>query len=519
MWRLSFQGSVFLATAILAVGPAAAQIDMAKLTGGTVSGVVADGIATFKGIPFAAPPLADLRWKPPAAVKPWPGVLKADHFGAACMQAADFAKTMGYDGPISEDCLYLNVWTPARSRSEKLPVIVWIHLGGYFSSMTALRLYDGSHFARRGVIFVSVAYRLGPFGFLATPELSRESGHASGNYGLLDMIAGLKWVHENIAQFGGDPAKVTVMAASAASNAATRLAASPLAKGLFRGVIAQSGTNFSPRPTSLAEAEAFGTQFLAGLGVADLKAARALTAGALEAATDAPGARRFPTADDGYVVPGNQVDLWQSGRFNDTPILTGSTSDESFSGAKPSTPERFEKAVRSTYGSHADAILMAYPHSTEADATRAAKFLRRDAGTAWGHWTWANLQSSHGKGKVFVYYFDKPTAVTPDGSAHGADVPLVFGNEDHWLTKIPWTDRERALSKQLQSYWANFAKTGDPNGPGLPEWPPYAGTNPQVMRLGAKAEPGPVPNLEGLRALDGYFHESRSQTSAAANAR
>src|SRR5689334_9342430 len=277
--------------ALLPVKAAFADITQAKVTGGAVSGTVENGISMFKGIPFTAPPVGDLRWKAPAPVKPWSGVRKADAFADACMQPP---RSQGNTAPVNEDCLYLNVWTPAKSAGEKIPVIVWIHGGGFVGGSTSIGLYDGTGYARKGVVLVSLAYRLGPYGFLAHPELSRESGHGSGTYGILDLIAGLKWVHANIAAFGGDPGNVTIFGHSAGSAAVSFLAASPLSKGLFQKVIAMSGASFGPLVTSehggfgmsipaLKTAEASGSAFLAKLGVKNIAEARALSADKIEA--------------------------------------------------------------------------------------------------------------------------------------------------------------------------------------------------------------------------------------------
>lgn len=496
-------GTIAATLAMMAVAPAHGQIATAQVTGGTISGVVTDGLSTFKGIPFAAPPVGALRWKAPQPPVPWSDVRKADRFGKACMQEPGLARQMGYEGELSEDCLFVDVWTPAKAPGEKLPVIVWIYGGGYFSGMSSIPLYDGANFARQGVVFVSVSYRVGPFGFLATPALSREGDGASGNYGMLDMIAGLQWVKANVGAFGGDPDKVTIMGHSAGSDAVSRLAASPLAKGLFRGVIAQSGANFKARPVTLAAAEATGQAFLKGLGLDDLQAARALSADRIEAAADAPGAPRFPPPIDGVVVPEDQITLWKAGRFNDTALLLGHTSDENAAfGARPTTPAAFEAQVRKDYGAHADAILAAYPHATDAEATRAAKYLARDTSFGWSGWTWAKLQTAQGKSKVFAYYFDKPGPQNPDGSGHGSEVALVFANPDERPGRAPWTEADHALSQQMQAYWVNFARTLDPNGQSLPTWPAFTAADPKVMRLGAVNVAGPAPNLDKLEALN-----------------
>jgi para-nitrobenzyl esterase len=346
------------------------QIQTAKVTGGEVQGVVAEGISIFKGIPFAAPPVGDLRWKAPAPVQAWTGVKKADAFGLACMQTAG---AQGNTAPVGEDCLYLNVWTPAKKPTEKIPVIVWIYGGGFSGGSTSVPMYDGMSFAKKGVVLVSVAYRVGPFGFLAHPELSRESGKGSGTYGLEDMIAGLIWVKENIARFGGDPSNVTIFGHSAGGMAVNMLAASPVAKGLFHRVICMSGGSFAPLQTStqggvgmgipaLKLAESTGEAFLKKLGSSDIKAARAMSADEIQKNTSGG----FRPVADGYVIPSDLYSIYQARRFNDTPILLGNTSDEL--GRGNTTAAQFEQQIKSQYGPHADAILSVYPHSTDAEA-------------------------------------------------------------------------------------------------------------------------------------------------------
>ena len=407
-----------------------------NVTGGAVEGVKQEGIFVYKGIPFAAPPVGDLRWKAPEPAEPWTGIRKADAFAPGCMQAAN---SMGNTAPVSEDCLYLNVWTPAQKTDEKLPVIYWIHGGGFSGGSTSTPMYDGTGFAEKGAVLVSVAYRLGPFGFMAHPELSRESGSGSGTYGLADMILGLEWVQENITRFGGDPSNVTIFGHSAGGAAVSLLAASPVAKGLFHRVLCMSGGTFGPLLTSdqtgagmripaLDRAESMGEEFLTRLGAADIKAARTLDAEEIQGAlTGGMGGMRFQPVADGYVVPGDLYSLYQSGRFNDTPILLGNTSEEgaSMGGIRDVTPDAFEKQVRSQYGAHADVILSAYPHSTDAEATKSSRELRQST-SAWNTWTWARLQSRIGKGKAFTYIFDYHPGSPDVGSGHGSDVPYAF---------------------------------------------------------------------------------------------
>ncbi len=509
-WAVSIMGIALAA----AGAPAMAQISQARVTGGTVAGTVVDGVSEFKGIPFAAPPVGELRWKAPRPVTPWHGVRQTVAFGPACIQNA---VALGRQAPgitASEDCLYLDVWTPAKSARERLPVIAWIYGGGFTGGMTSAPLYDGTHFAQKGVVFVSLSYRVGALGFLATPQLSRESGHGSGNYGLLDQIAGLKWIRRNITQFGGDPSKVTLLGHSAGAISVSMLAGSPLAKGLFRGVISESGASFTPPQDSswagggvetLRMAEAAGQRWLESLGAPTLRQARALPAEKILAAQTARGAPRFWPPVDGYVITGDQYELWRHGRFNDTPILVGDVSDEAAGfGVRKTEPAAFEAAVQKGYGKEADALLAAYPHATDAEATRAATQLRSDTTFDWDQYTWARLEASHGQHKAYVYYFDRPSARDPNGSTHGQEVAYVFGNLGVGGRPAP-TAADRAISNEMQSYWVNFATRGDPNGAGLPHWPSFTEAAPLAMRFGVDPGPAAIPHQDRLKVLDVYY--------------
>ncbi len=509
---------------IISAQLAVAQIQTAKVTGGEVQGVVTGGISVFKGIPFAAPPVGDLRWKAPAPLQPWTGIKKADTFGLACMQPAN---SQGNTAPVGEDCLYLNVWTPAKKPGDKVPVIVWIYGGGFSGGSTSIPMYDGMGFARKGVVLVSVAYRVGPFGFLAHPELSRESGKGSGNYGLEDMIAGLKWVKENIARFGGDPGNVTIFGHSAGGMAVNMLAASPVTRGLFHRVICMSGGSFAPLQTSsqggigmgipaLKLAESSGEGFLNQLGAADIKAARAMSAEEIQKnAGGGMGGIRFRPVADGYVIPSDLYSIYQARRFNDTPILLGHTSNElgSFGGRGKVTAADFEKQVRTQYGPHADAILGVYPHSTDAEAAKSSTALSRESMFSWSTWTWARLQSEKGKGKAFKYYYDYH-APDADGSGHGSDVPYAFQTLAGGRGGTPKPE-DLKLSDMISSYWANFAKSGDPNGPGLPKWPAFAENDQKAMVFDAAPGARPVPNLDKLKAFDAYMSWFREQAKTA----
>ncbi len=502
---------------------AVSQIQTAKVTGGEVQGVVAEGISIFKGIPFAAPPVGDLRWKASAPVDSWTGVKKADAFGPACMQAA---RSMGNTAPVSEDCLYLNVWTPAKNPNEKIPVIVWIYGGGFSGGSTSTPMYDGTGFAKKGVVLVSVAYRVGPFGFLAHPELSRESGKGSGAYGLADMISGLKWVKENIARFGGDPSNVTIFGHSAGGMAVSMLAASPVTKNLFHRAICMSGGSFAPLQTSyqagvgtglgipsLEVAELGGEDLFKKLGVAGVEAARALGAEEIQKAIAGGmggGGLRFRPAADGYIIPDDLFSLYQARRFNDTPILLGHTSDEtaSFGGSRNVTPEEFEKQVKSQYGPHPDAILSVYPHSTDAEAAKSSRGVRNENTFTWNTWTWARLQSRNVKGKAFQYFFDYHPGSPDGGSGHGSDVSYAFQTLGGGRGQPNPEDLK--LSDMISSYWVNFAKSGNPNGPGLPKWPAFTENDQKVMVFDSTPSARPLPNLDKLKAFDAYFEWLRT---------
>jgi para-nitrobenzyl esterase len=505
--------AMFLLTATFAITQlAVSQIQTVKVTGGELQGGVTEGISTFKGIPFAAPPVGDLRWKEPAPVQAWTGIKKADAFGLACMQAPN---SMGNTAPVGEDCLYLNVWTPAKKPGEKIPVIFWIYGGGYSGGSTSISMYDGMGFAKKGVVLVSVAYRVGPFGFLAHPELSRESGKGSGTYGIQDMIAGLKWVKANIARFGGDPSNITIFGHSAGGGAVSILAASPVAKGLFHRVICMSGGSFGPLQTSnqagpgmgiptLKLAESRGEEFLKKLGAADIRAARALNAEEIQKSiAGGMGGGGFRPAADGYIIPSDLYSLYQARRFNDTPILLGNTSEEgaSMGGRGNVTPEEFEKQIKSQYGPYADTILSAYPRSTNAEAAKASRGVRQSS-SAWNTWTWARLQSRNGKGKAFEYLFDYHPDSPDVGSGHGSDVPYAFQTLGGRQGAPKPEDLK--LSDLISSYWVNFAKNGDPNGSDLPKWPAFAENDSKVMVFDIAPSARSLPNLDKVKVFDAY---------------
>lgn len=521
----SLRLAALLGVALLSAAPAPAQVTTAAVSGGRLEGAIAEGVASFKGVPFAAAPVGALRWQAPQPVRPWSGVRKAVAYGPSCMQAAQMVQMLGAPPGVGEDCLYLNVWTAAKSPAEKRPVMVWIYGGAFAAGMTSAPTYDGAAFAKRGVVLVSIAYRVGPFGFLAHPGLTAEGHGSSGNYGLQDMIAGLGWVKRNIARFGGDPANVTIFGESAGGIAVSMLAAAPPARGLFHRAISESGGSFAPARLAneggqnvqpLKDAEAFGAQFLARLGANDVAAARALPAERIQGATGGGLSAGFWPNFDGHVLLGDQYLLYSAGKYHDTPVLIGTNSDEGGLFAAPGmTPARFEEQVRAGYGAKADVILAAYPHGDDRQAARAGKDLFRDSVFAWPTWAWATLQSKQNRSKAYVYYFDQRTPQSPEGSNHASELGYVFGTLGAAGSMSgPPTPAQRQISELMMGYWVNFATRGDPNGAGLPTWPAFDAQARQAMVIDASPAARPLPNQPQLAAFETYFAWRREQAAA-----
>ena len=505
---------VFLALWVLP--RSAAFAETVKLEGGLLQGTVEDGLRVYRGIPYAAPPIGDLRWRPPQPAPKWEGVRAADQFGRACIQTnAAIAKLPA----PTEDCLYLNVWAPAKSAGDKLPVLVWIHGGGFVAGAPAEKLYHGEWLAKKGVVFVSIAYRLGVFGFLAHPELSAESPHhASGNYGILDMIAALQWVQRNISAFGGDPKRVTVQGESAGAAAVSILCASPLAKGLFRGAIAESGGSFGPvradasfgESEPLASAEKRTVDWLASVGVSNIARLRKVPAEKLQTLVPHQFGWARPNMD-GWVIAGDQYKLYELGQYNDVPVLTGYNSDEGATFGSPKSQEAYVQSVRERYQQFADKILAAYPGGETPAQKWTARNLMRDSAFGWNAWVWARLQTKTGKSKVFLYYFDEqaeiPAGAKPGayGARHASELPYVFRQLTEHDRGSP-TPKDEALSDMMQAYWTNFVKTGDPNATNLPEWPAYTDAKRQVLHIeSGNTKAIPLVNENGLKVLDEYF--------------
>ncbi|HEX7584326.1 MAG TPA: carboxylesterase family protein, partial [Prolixibacteraceae bacterium] len=377
-----------------------------KVQEGILQGTVEDGLTVYKGIPFAASPVGDLRWKAPQPAAKWEGVKQVTKYAPAAFQGGNPPSGK------SEDCLYLNVWTPAKSAKDKIPVLVWIYGGGFSFGSTAEPGYNGGKLAKKGVVLVSIAYRVGQLGFLAHPELSAENpNHVSGNYGILDQIAGLQWIQKNIAAFGGDPNKVTIFGESAGGISVSMLCASPLAKGLFQGAISESGGSFGPTRAktfpgenmkTLKQAEAEGIAYAQKVGVSSIAELRKIEADKLPMGMGMGGG--WPITD-GYVIPDDQHRLYEAVKYNDVPVLIGYNSDEGASFSREKTPEEYYAGVKARYGKFSDDLIKAYP-AAENSVPKTARDLARDAAFGWQTWSWARLQSQTGKSKVYLYYFD-----------------------------------------------------------------------------------------------------------------
>ena len=509
---------VWLAIAIAAAPLISAAADSTvKVEQGLLKGTVEQGLTVYRGVPFAAPPVGDLRWRAPKPAASWEGVRNADKFAPQCIQGG-FTPPGQAAPAMSEDCLYLNIWTPAKSASAHVPVLVWIYGGGFNAGATSVPTYSGEVLARKGVVLVSIAYRLGPIGFMAHPELSAESPqHVSGNYGLLDMIAGLQWIQKNIARFGGDPGKVTIFGESAGGIAVSQLSASPLAKGLFQGAISESGGSFGhPRSAgqpgenmrTLSDAERSGEALAGSAGAASITELRNMPVEKIMAATRGQRGMAWPIVD-GWVLPDDQYKMYDAKQFNDTPILVGYNSDEGASFSPPHSSKEYIDNTRKRYGAFADSLLSAYP-TGETTVLKTARDLSRDAAFGWHTWTWARMQARLGKGKAYIYYFDQHPDHPADspqagyGAPHGREVAYVFGHLDNRQNEQA-TAADHVISDAMVTYWTNFAKYGDPNGKGMPRWPAFSDESPESMYFAGTPHIGPVPNEPGLKALDAYF--------------
>jgi para-nitrobenzyl esterase len=476
----------------------------ARTQAGAVRGTTASrpGVQAYLGIPYAAPPVGENRWRAPQPLSPWKGVRDADRFSPSCIQGPNtpfgpWTSEFLLLGPVSEDCLYLNVWTAAAA-GERRPVLVYVYGGGFSSGSGDVPVYDGAPLAEKGLVVVNMNYRVGALGFLAHSALTKESG-ASGNYGLLDQVAALRWVHDNIAAFGGDPRRVTLAGQSAGAISVFLQTASPMATGLFQRAVIESGpgglaamgvggARSTARP--LADAEKDGAAYAERLGAHSLAELRALPA------TRFIGGGRFGPVVDGRFLAEDPAAVFAAGRQNDVPTITGLNADEGSAspGYRKVTAAGFREQVTQRYGERAARVLAAYPATTDEEAQRSSIESARDAGVS-GVERLLDESARTAHTPSFAYFFDRviPWPEHPEfGAFHTSEVPYVFGTLD--VLKRPWTDVDRRLSQQMMSYWINFATTGDPNGAGLPRWPAYEATDPTVLRLGEQIEPRtPLP--------------------------
>jgi len=507
--------SALLITLFLSMPPVIrAATDPVKVEGGLVAGVVDRGVRVFKGIPYAAPPVGTLRWKPPQAVVAWTGVRDGSTFGAECPQT-QYPATSIYVRPLqpqSEDCLFVNVWTTATPTARQ-PVLVWIHGGALTHGSGISDTRDGVPLARKGVVLVSLNYRLGPLGYLAHPELTAESPHrSSGNYGVLDQIAALEWVQKNIAAFGGDPAQVTIAGESAGSWSVNTLVASPLAKNLFIRAIGESGGRFTRTPhlredRGMPSAESVGLSLAKAVGADSLAGLRAVPAETLIAA---PAFRTQETVD-GWVLPDEIRAIFAARRQNNVPVIVGSNANEMTSLGGSALAARsvddFRKRVTQLYGEHAAALAAAYGVKTDADAPGATLALARDTTFSWHMRKWARATVDAGSA-AFLYFFTytppSPRAAEL-GAFHAGEIPYVFNvipSQDPREAGFRYTDADRRLAEAMSSYWVNFVKTGNPNGPGLTEWPAYQRDTERYLEFGQPIRTGTKLLAAELDALE-----------------
>ena len=483
------------AMAIGQLSAAASLPQPVKTDLGAVSGTYSatTGITAFKGIPYATPPVGDLRWKPTVPATKWTGVLKADHFGANCVQrprpvmngqTPEAFQTI--QGSVSEDCLFLNVWTPAKSATEKLPVMVWIHGGGYSGGSGSIPMFDGEELARKGVVVITINYRLGLMGFLALKELDAESKqHVSGNYGILDMIESLKWISRNIAGFGGDPKNVTIFGESSGGSCVHHLTATPLAKGLFQRGISESGTFYARDPEgsggpssmkTLAEAEAQDETYLHNAGIDSLAKLRAMTVEQILALPRERGAHGdfYGAVIDGYVYPDGYFTALNKGNVADVPYILGGNTDEGGGSPHPvSTVAEFQENLKRKFGDKADEAMKLYPATTDAEAAQAKNTLAVDYGRM-SKYLWAQAYAKVHHSPVYIYSWNH-TLPGPnsdeEGANHTSEITYVFNSLAKAGPDRPFVQADKDVADKMTTYWTNFAKTGDPNGKGLPVWP------------------------------------------------
>ena len=523
---------VGMAGIVAGCGGGAIQVDGGRILG--VTSTDDPGVVVFKGIPFAAPPVDDLRWRPPQPAEPWEGVLQADSYGSVCPQlpyAEDsfWARLQQYSpSEMSEDCLYLNVWAPAKPPAEKLPVMLWIHGGGLTRGSGTRTGYDGTALVRRGVVVVTINYRLAAFGYLAHPELSAESEHgSSGNYGILDQIAALEWVQRNIAGFGGDPDRVTIFGESAGATSVCLLMATPLADGLFHRAIGQSGGAFGPmsrlaeeyagRPSHEAVGEVFGTALVGEEG-ATVEAMRAATADEVLETYERLGGRAYGITRavvDAWVLPDDVDTIFAEGRQHDVPVIVGSNADEGpplFERWVPKDFAAYAEHAESTYGELAEDFLELYPNGDTATIWDSYLRSRGQGRFAWTMNNWAR-QMENVTSKAWLYHFTHVPPI-PDaeryGAYHAGEIVYVFDNLDlSSFEEVRASDRK--LAALMSRYWVNFAATGDPNGESLPAWASFSVDDEAFMEMAVEPVPGNHLLADEIAFFDRFYAAQAAQ--------
>lgn len=459
---------------------------------GKVEGYLKENLRIFKGIPFAAPPVGEFRWKAPQPVQSWSGIKKCTAFSASPIQnkpqpfSCWTEEFIAKPEPLDEDCLYLNVWTSSKNK-EKHPVLVWIYGGGLNSGSANCDIYDGEEMAKKGVVFVSINYRVGVMGFMAHPELSKESGYnSSGNYGFLDQMAALKWVQKNIAAFGGDPNNVTIAGQSAGAFSVNAMIASTLSKGLFHKAIPQSGGLLSNRfSQNLAASEQQGLKFMEKVNCTSIAELRKKSADEIQKASNLPGFGRFGTTMDGYVLPTNIFEHFKNGKHNQVPIMTGwVTGDGSLMGVPNTSLENYKKEVQVKYGTKTEEFLSIFPATTDEEA-KEAKLKQGLLGFAGMP---SHLLAISTNKPSYLYHFSHVPPDKPNfpnyGAFHTSEVPYALHTLHTW--NRDWQQLDKDLENTMAAYWVNFAKTGNPNGTGLPEWKIYDKQAGYIMVLGDK---------------------------------
>jgi para-nitrobenzyl esterase len=524
----------FLATAgFMFCGAVNAQLEEPiKLDAGSLGNSTASspGIRAFKGIPFAAPPVAALRWREPQPVAKWNGVRDASKFGNVCIQPDGAARgpkglniaVAAGSPPASEDCLYLNVWTGARAATERRPVMVYFFGGAFTEGAGSIPLYDGDALAKKGAVVVTMNYRLGPFGFFVHPALTADSPHkASGNYGLADMVASLRWVQSNIAAFGGDPGNVTVFGQSAGAMAIGSLVTSPETKGLFHRAIGQSGSWMGLGPSAAMQTRARAEE--TGKGLAD--AAGATTAEQLRALPAADVTAKLRSGSgmivDGWIIPEDPSAVFAAGRQNPVDVLAGSNRDDLSFAPQNATPEQFEQRARPRWGELADQFLGLYPHATNEEASKSQADSSND-GAFWHMRLFADYQKKQGR-QAWLFYFAQnppaPAGQPPFPAAHASEIPYAFNNlglpalfpdpSDPALAAASAPDLK--VADQMSSYWVNFARTGNPNGPGLPMWQEHqVGASERAIILDADPSSEKLPAKARLELYDKLYAQMRA---------